>query len=1057
MLGSRELVVPLRKARAVLGYLASYPGQPHTRAKLATLLWGESSETDAFNSLRQTVFVIRKATSTSGPSVLVADGETLSLSASGAITDVAEFERLAVNTWPAALERAVSLYTGEFLAGLDCDDTPFQDWLLGERRRLLEMALQALDRLVSLHTREGNTDRATDAAVRLLSLDPLREAAHRSLMQLLTSSGRWGAALRQYQLCVDVLRRELDVDPEPETQALYREVLRRRPASGSTPRSGDSGGEPAAAPFVGRRAELETLIDEVTAAIAGRGRNVLVAGAAGIGKTRLLEMLIAGATRAGCAVLRAKAYETEQVLPFGLWIDALRSRPETAGPQMADGLAPDWRRELARLLPELGVSPAPRGSGGARRLFEAVARLLAHLGARQPLLVILDDLQWADDMSVRLLAFLGRRVQPSSLCVVGAARSEAMPRAPLLESTIAELQQHDRLRELPLGPLSPTEIAELAGAMARRVAGDTAGDVVAERVWAVSAGNPLVAVETVRAMHERRRRDAEGKPVPRRALQIIRMRLQALSDSPRDLVEVAAVIGRSFDFDLLVRASRRDAAVVASGMEELVRRRLVHEVAERFDFTHDVVREAALLGVSEPRRPLLHAAVAEALEALGPEALGGQRAALAGHCREARLWDRAVTHFRAAGAEAAARGAYREAIGFFEQALALLGHLPASAATMEHAIDLRLDLRDWLLALDDHRRIRTCLEEAEALARTLDDRRRLGRIWGDMAHYFREMGEPDQTVAYARRTWETAEALSDDGLRALARFYGGQGHHALGNYRQAVELFRGNVESLTGARMVERLAGPALVPLVSRVWMASALADIGEFTPALALLDETERVATDAEHPFSLMRALHMRGRILLLRGDVAHALDAAERCVALDAMWDIPLLRSDRTSLLGQARLRAGRHADGLALLEDAARTLVRPDAIVIARLAEGYLAVGRFDEAHASAERALEVAIRAKHRPIEAAVLLLAGEIQAAREDGAAAWRCVRGAIALAQSLEMGPLVALCHLEIGRLPSGRGHRTALRHLDTARKMFETMGMSPPAPRNRKPDPASA
>src|SRR6185369_929127 len=118
---------------------------------------------------------IRKATSASGPSVLVADGEMLSLNASGMTTDVAEFERLAVNTGPAALERAVSLYAGEFLAGLDCDETPFQDWLLGERRRLLEMALHALDRLVTLHTRAGNTDRATDAAVRLLSIDPLRE------------------------------------------------------------------------------------------------------------------------------------------------------------------------------------------------------------------------------------------------------------------------------------------------------------------------------------------------------------------------------------------------------------------------------------------------------------------------------------------------------------------------------------------------------------------------------------------------------------------------------------------------------------------------------------------------------------------------------------------------------------------------------------------------------------------------------------------------------------------------------------------------------------------
>jgi DNA-binding SARP family transcriptional activator len=231
------LALPTRKARALLAYLALPPGSAHPRDKLASLLWGSTAETTARTSLRQTLYALRKSLRAADLQPLALDGEAVALDPKAVTVDVEEFERCAAEATPAALARAVALYQGDFLDGFAVSEPPFEDWLLGHRERLRDVALRSLAGLLACEQAAGATDSAVRTALRLLELDPLQESVHRALMELYVETGRRGSALRQYQLCVATLQRELRAEPEAETKALYHEILRQRGRAGSAQRS----------------------------------------------------------------------------------------------------------------------------------------------------------------------------------------------------------------------------------------------------------------------------------------------------------------------------------------------------------------------------------------------------------------------------------------------------------------------------------------------------------------------------------------------------------------------------------------------------------------------------------------------------------------------------------------------------------------------------------------------------------------------------------------------------------------------------------------------------
>ncbi len=454
------LSLPTKKARALLGYLAVRPGQAHPRDKLATLLWGESGDAQARTSLRQSLAILKKTLAVAAPSSLLLEGRNVTLNPEVVEVDVATFERCVAEGTPEALEEAVALYEGELLEGFDLIAGPFEEWLVAERERLRELALEALAKLLRYQSEARASERAIQTALRLLALDPLQEAVHRTLMRLYARQGRRANALRQYQVCVEVLQRELGVEPEPATRQVYQEVLqhqahatatpelpvarpRRPPRDPSRTRRDVPDLEP---PLVGRQQELARMHQVLAEASDGSGRTVVVLGEAGIGKTRLLEELAATTLQQGGRLVVGRCYETEQILPFGPWVDVLRAGLGVLERHALEGLDPIWRAELARLVPEF-ADPERKPAGPADdylRLFGAVACVIEILAVDSPLVLILEDLHWADEMSVRLFGFLARRVEAWPAVLIASARTEELGETPLLTSSPASGRRRRR-------------------------------------------------------------------------------------------------------------------------------------------------------------------------------------------------------------------------------------------------------------------------------------------------------------------------------------------------------------------------------------------------------------------------------------------------------------------------------------------------------------------------------------------------------------------------------------------------------------------------------------
>jgi DNA-binding SARP family transcriptional activator len=1040
--------LPTRKAQALLAYLAVHPGQSHPRAKLATLLWGDAPDEQAHHRLRQALFDLRKALPATRPRCLVADARSLALNAAAVEVDVAAFERLVTRATPAALAQAATLYRGDLLDGLAVKEPGFEDWLVVERERLRELALNALGKLLGHHVETGPDERAIQTALRLLALDPLREDAHRGLMRLFARQGRRGAALRQYQVCVSVLGRELGVEPEGETKRLYQEILRTAPARAP--------GTPAAAParrpraprprpraalplpetpLVGRGVEAGRLRDALETAWAGDGQVVLVLGEAGIGKTRLVEALAAEAGRRGGRILSGRAHETEQILPFRPWVDALRAGQVVSDPESLDGLPPIWRRELARLLPELGeegpqLSTRPEDCG---RLFEAVAELVERVAARHRLVLVLEDLHWADELSLRLLAFMARRVRSRPVALVGTARDEELAGAPVLGHLLQELDRERRLMRVDLAPLSQPGTLSLVRLLARAGSDEARLARLSEQVWAVSEGNPFVIVETTRALEEGRVPGAPGElPLAPRVREVIAARLDRLTPRAEHLLAVAAVVGREFSFPLLQRAGGVGEADAAEAVEELVRRRLLHAVGERFTITHDRIREVAYARLLAPTRQRLHDAVAEALEALAAPSAEAVADRLAHHYARAQNADKAVTYLIRSSEEAARRYALEDALRTLGDAQAFVERLPAEARD-RRLLEVVLRLANCLYLLGRFREIVDLLLGQRDRLDRLQDPWLAGpyHFWLGNAHGL--LGEQDHAVDSEQRALDEATRCGDEATMGKAHFALARECFWSGRFREGVDH---------GRQAVHRLARTA-----EPSWLGLAHWALGinyGFSGEVELALEAERAARDIATAIGDSRlrsfADWSAGQIHTAAGDSEAAIEACRR--SLD---DAPGATSTALGLthLGRAYLEHGESDRALAVLEQAVEQLGRlrmPKSLgrVTAWLGEAYLQAGDLERARELATRGLETTRESGHRYATAEARRILGRVAQARGELAEAETHLLAALDGFTAIEARVEIGRTHLALAQLVHDQARPGAVvDHLAAAHRLF--------------------
>lgn len=1050
--------IPTKKAQALLAYLAVPPGQAHPRDKLATLLWGDMPDPQARASLRQAIFAIRKTLAEGDP--LRQEGGTVALLPDAVRVDVGAFEQLVGEGTREALERAAGLYCGAFLDGLALREAPFEEWLIAERLRLQELAIEALARLLALQRGAGDLEAAVQSAIRLLGIDPAQEPVHRVLMRLLVQLGRRGTALRQYQVCVEALARELRVEPDVETKALYQEILATRPASplkeeGSAPHAAQAAPPPAHTaaphghepPLVGRELELTHLRRALDHTWVKQGLVVAITGETGVGKSRLAAELLTEAEKRGGCVLTGRCYETEQILPFGLWVDVLRAIPAKAMVEALDGLRPAWRMELGRLLPELSSDPpGPDATPGALRLFEAVAQLLQSLAAGQPLLVWLEDLHWADEMSIRLLAFLGRRVRKAAVLVLVTVRDEDAAEAPLLRQTLDELARERQAIALPLRALSRGDTSFLVRLLARHKADDS----LEQLVWRASEGNPFMVVEMLRAVDAGA---AVERPaalaLPERIREVVDRRLERVSERGRRLVAVAAVIGRQFEFPLLHRAAGVTEGEATEGVEELVRRRILHGVGEELEFTHDRVREVALSRLLPAVRKALHRRVAEGLQDVHARDLAPHAFVMATHYLRAEVWDRAAAFFQQAGDAAFAQTGRREAAACYEQALVAVAGMPADRVAQELTCDLHFRIARVLYTTGDFARSRVKFSEAAAAAEALGDDQRQARILGGLCYLLGSEGEHADAIESGDLALSIARSQGDTGLQIWTSVALGRQHFALGTYAQGVERLEWVVDTLRTGAVDLRLGPGSLLPAVgARTWLALCLGQLGQFPLAIARGEEAVRIADAFESAQDRVWACYCLGQILLLRGEAERAQPLLERAAALCEDGRFPIYAPRVLASLGLACARGGRLQEALSVLERAsgeasAINLRYGEAMVLGMLAHVHLLAGRHDRSQHLADQALAIARGRGERGDEAWALHLIGSVAAARSpvDAAGAEGALGQALDLASALAMRPLAARGQLALGRLQLALGRSESAR-AELARAADELRGM---------------
>ena len=716
---------PTRKTLALLIYLAVEGGmQP--REKLAALFWPESRHKSGRASLRTTLALLRKELAHASQAEQQAhlnvtrdaigfnsDADyTLDLEKVQAVvtqqTSRQSFDSAQDKPPISALFTAVSLIRGEFLEGFSLPDAPqFDDWVTFQQEQWHLRCRQLFDSLAEQQMERGETAAAIVTLNRWLALSPLAERAYRRLMRAHTITGNRPAALQLYEKCQSMLAAELGVEPSPETAALAERI---RAADRVTRWQGDMVRSPASPHLVmtvvGRAEEHSQLVAAYHHVGHGRYHIVTVQGEAGIGKSSLAGQFLNWAAAQEATVLRGRAFESGGRLPYQPIVDLLRPLWRDGKPDDPNNeLSPTWLAELSRLLPELhdiypDLPPPTTDEATARtRLFEAVSRLGQALSRREPLVLFVDDIQWADAASLDLLQYVARRWHDAavSIMLLFGVRSEALARAEsdpsdaTLQEWLASLGREAPLTRLKLTPLTAGDTQQLVKALV--VSGEQQTDQLARWLYAETGGQPFFLAESVKALVDDgvlawRQAEGEGlrlhmtdqgtelpsKFMPPGVRDVLLGRLARLSAEAFRLLAAGAVLGQAFGYRQLCRIAGLDADEGLTTLDVLLAANLLEETEEGerpYLFAHDKIRDVVYTEAGDARRRLFHERAYELLaESESPPAQ------IAHHARSAGLAEPAFRYAVAAGDAAMDLFAVRDAVTQYEQARSLLQEHP---------------------------------------------------------------------------------------------------------------------------------------------------------------------------------------------------------------------------------------------------------------------------------------------------------------------------------------------------------------------------------------------
>ena len=842
VLGDRTVVddagqVRTRSARtmALIAYLASRAGMPQPRAVIAGAFWPDTPDAQSLTNLRRELHGLRRVLGDGGP-LVVTPGDLAWRDHASCRVDLRVFalaRHAALHAQGAGelLEHgatALVAYRGELLPGV------YDEWTLARREELTAQCVE-LCGLVSRAARDlGRWSAALDAARRRVALAPLDEAGYRELMSLQAHLGDRAGAMSTYHRCASVLDRELGLEPDPRTRALVDTLLREQQPGDATSETIRDVVPPV--DFVGREAELRHLVAAFETAARGSTTAVLVTGEPGVGKSRLVAEAAREARRRGAAVAVAHCYGMAGRLALSPVAEWLNDPAVARDPEL---LPPVWQAEIDRLRPGDTPKPGVRGLVDAwqrHRFFQALAHALRPTG--RPVLLVLEDLQWCDEETVDFLTFLlsGARDEPMMVALTG--RAQELASDPAHAEWVRRARASGVLRELPLAPLGAEETARLVRLVGRREVPD--GEV--ELLQSATGGFPLHLVEATRPG------TGPGRaPLPDLDA-VLRARFEQVGAEARAVAGLAAATGRDFDLELLCEASDLPADAVVRAVDELWRLRIVHELRSGYDFSHDLLRDAAYELVTPPARWLLHRRLAQALEVLHGDRTDGVAAQLAEQHSRAGNAARAYHYYRRAAAVAAGVFAHAEAVRHDRQALALLAGLPPGA---ERDLEEIQCLRSMSLSLTAQRGYADP-ELADALERMvlLAEQHGLGEplVDGLVSLWSSVFVRGDITRAHEIAT--RAMARSDSGH---ASFAVAGSTLSLGRPRVAIEHFDVCTRRSADEESLSTGSHPAIH---GRAWSAHAHWLLGRPDRAEECAREAVDRARAVRHPYSLAIAL---------------------------------------------------------------------------------------------------------------------------------------------------------------------------------------------------------
>lgn len=995
------------RAGRLLSFLLLNRDRALLRESAAFNLWPDTSEANALSTLRralneiQTVLPKYKGRDW----ILSSQGRLQWNPQTNAWLDVDEYEKLARQETAKALDSATNLYKGDLLIDFD------EAWVIIERERLRQLQCGLLWKLTS-HYRSHNLFKpALECITRLIQYDPLSELVHREFMTLHYLNGDRANALSVFEKLKDSLARELDVNPMEETIALRDLILRGEPPPNIITHDLSSiaiPGTPEEIHLIGRQMEMVELTNAWEDAAQGHGRQVIVSGPAGIGKTHLMKTFAGYVSKRGGKVLLGQCHDFGKSVPFLALRTALLAIHSDLEKLQ---LEPKQITALSKIVPEIAFRPksideslweAARDSGTFPELLESILQVFLLLSHRQPVLLIVEDAHWASHATLDWMNYASGYLHDNSVLIIVTYRKDEIDNDYKLGRLQSRLVWGNKSLPLMLKPLSKTEHLELVCCLSGL--SQVQAEPLSARLYLETEGNPFFLEELVRGLIECgeiiQQAEVWSGPfvenasnthiiLPESLIESINLRVDRLSKEGKEFIQAAAVMGREFKYEVIHQAVDWSEAATLSALDETVIRQFIVEEKDEdnssLSFTHHLVRDAILARMPAPKRIHWHRRIATAIKDLNLDTME-RYGDLAYHYYHGQVWQDAALYAIRSGDQMVLTYNDDEALQYYEQALHALSHLGSNPIQKFDVVTRRLKIEE---RLGEYEKITNSLAELENLARLSEDPLLLARALLARGRFLRLVGPIPQAREILNECIQLCERFDQPELQALA----------LVEISQADFVLISNQDAL--------------------IEMERAL-DIyrrGKFL-------------SEAEQKLQYAIALRVQGAMYGRMGRLQESLDLLEESLAIQRETNTPRLDEIAFTQLeqGWAYQAIGELSHHLPILEEAVNTLRKIDfrgALVGAHLLEMAIHLGvqkkPMDEAREILPQLNRWQSRSDIKGMRLGMLawyeMVNGNPQKALPDAEMGLALFRKSGNLSEILLLLPILSLIHLELGNV----------------------------------------